>query len=80
VTELSRYNRNFNGLKAEMKGDKYDFNLFVTDTNQALSRMSARGRHLRPLPVVAPEYRRQFGKITMRAGIVKSEEVLTSQP
>jgi len=43
VTELSRYNRNFNGLKSEMKGDKYDFNLFVADSNQAFVKDELRG-------------------------------------
>ena len=43
VTELSRYNRNFNGLKSEMKGEKFDFNLFVSDTNQAFVKDELRG-------------------------------------
>lgn len=43
VTELSRYNRNFNGLKSEMKGDKYDYKLFVSDTNQAFVKDELRG-------------------------------------
>ena len=43
VTELSRYHRNFNGLKSEMKGEKLDFNVFVSDTNQAFVKDELRG-------------------------------------
>jgi uncharacterized repeat protein (TIGR01451 family) len=43
VTELSRYNRNFNGLKSEMKSENFDFNLFVSDTNQAFVKDELRG-------------------------------------
>ncbi|MCK4837465.1 MAG: hypothetical protein KAS94_01625, partial [Desulfobulbaceae bacterium] len=43
VTELSRYNRNLNGFKTEMKGEKYDFNLFLSDTNQAFVKDEIRG-------------------------------------
>lgn len=43
VTELSRYTRNFNGLKSEMKGETFDFNLFVSDTNQAFVKDELRG-------------------------------------
>jgi uncharacterized repeat protein (TIGR01451 family) len=43
VTELSRYNRSLNGIKSEMKGEKYDFNVFVSDTNQAFVKDELRG-------------------------------------
>ncbi len=43
VTELSRYNRNFNGLKSEMRGEKFDYSLFVSDTNQAFVKDELRG-------------------------------------
>lgn len=43
VTELSRYNRSLNGIKAEMKGEKYDFNVFASDTNQAFVKDEIRG-------------------------------------
>lgn len=43
VTELSRYNRNFNGLKSEMKGERFDFNVFAADTNQAFVKDEIRG-------------------------------------
>lgn len=43
VTELSRYSRNFNGFKSEMKGDRLDFKLFASDTNQAFVKDEIRG-------------------------------------
>lgn len=43
VTELSRYSRNLNGFKSEMKGEKFDFNIFVSDTNQAFVKDEIRG-------------------------------------
>ncbi|MDO8445944.1 MAG: hypothetical protein Q7T53_07585 [Deltaproteobacteria bacterium] len=43
VTELSRYNRNLNGLKSEMKGERFDFNVFASDTNQAFKKVEIRG-------------------------------------
>jgi len=43
VTELSRYSRNLNGLKSEMKGERFDFNVFVSDTNQAFVKDEIRG-------------------------------------
>jgi uncharacterized repeat protein (TIGR01451 family) len=35
MTELSRYSRNLTGLKSELKNDRYEYNLFAADTNQA---------------------------------------------
>ncbi|OGR04930.1 MAG: hypothetical protein A2511_13250 [Deltaproteobacteria bacterium RIFOXYD12_FULL_50_9] len=43
VTELSRYSRNLNGFKSEMKGERFDFNLFASDTNQAFVKDEIRG-------------------------------------
>ncbi len=43
VTELSRYVRSFNGFKSGMKGDKLDFNVFVSDTKQAFVKDEMRG-------------------------------------
>lgn len=43
VTELSRYSRNLNGLKSEMKGEKFGFNVFASDTNQAFVKDEIRG-------------------------------------
>ncbi len=43
VTELSRYSRNLNGFKSEMKGERFDFNVFVSDTNQAFVKDEIRG-------------------------------------
>jgi len=43
VTELSRYSRNLNGFKSEMKGERFDFNVFVSDTNQSFVKDEIRG-------------------------------------
>lgn len=43
MTELSRYSRNLNGFKSEMKGEKFDFNIFISDTNQAFVKDEIRG-------------------------------------
>lgn len=43
VTNLSRYSRNFNGLKSELKEDKYDYNVFVSDNNQQFVKDEIRG-------------------------------------
>lgn len=43
VTELSRYSRNLNGLKSEMKGERFDFSVFASDTNQAFVKDEIRG-------------------------------------
>jgi uncharacterized repeat protein (TIGR01451 family) len=42
-TELSKYSRSLNGLKAEMKEDKYEFNIFLADTNQIYVKDEIRG-------------------------------------
>ena len=43
VTELSRYSRNLNGMKSAMKGERFDFNFFASDTNQAFVKDEIRG-------------------------------------
>ncbi|MBI5885202.1 MAG: OmpA family protein [Deltaproteobacteria bacterium] len=43
VTELAKYNRNFNGLKSEYMGEHAQWNVFVSDTNQAFKRDELRG-------------------------------------
>lgn len=43
ITELSRYSRNLSGLKSEMKGERFDFNVFASDTNQAFVKDEIRG-------------------------------------
>ena len=35
VTELSRYSRAFTGFKSEMKGENFEYKLFLADTDQA---------------------------------------------
>ena len=43
VTELSRYNRSFNGLKSEYYGDRFAYSAFATETNQAFVRDEIQG-------------------------------------
>jgi hypothetical protein len=43
VTELSRYSRNFNGLKSELKSDTLDVTVFASDTDQAFMKDEIRG-------------------------------------
>ncbi len=43
VTELSKYTRSLNGLKTEYSSDKFSFNGFVSDTNQAYVKDEIRG-------------------------------------
>ncbi len=43
ITELSRYNRSFNGLKSEYNSDRYQFNLFAADTDQAFIKDEIQG-------------------------------------
>ena len=43
VTELSRYSRSLNGLKADWHGDRFEANLFGTETAQAYARDEIRG-------------------------------------
>jgi hypothetical protein len=43
VTELSRYSRNLTGVKSEWKGDRFEYNLFAADTDQAHVKDELRG-------------------------------------
>ena len=43
VTELSRYNRDLNGLKSEFQDENYSFNVFAADTSQAFVKDEIRG-------------------------------------
>ena len=43
VTELSRYSRTFTGFKSEMKGERFQYNVFAAETNQAFIRDELRG-------------------------------------
>jgi uncharacterized repeat protein (TIGR01451 family) len=38
VTELGRYNRSMTGLKSEMSGERFSYNLFASETGQAYVR------------------------------------------
>ena len=43
VTELSRYERRFNGLRSEYRGDRASYNLFAAESGQAFNRDELRG-------------------------------------
>ena len=43
VTDLSRYERIFNGLKSEYRGENFGYTAFATETNQAFNRDEIRG-------------------------------------
>ena len=43
VTELSRYSRTFTGFKSEMKGERFEYNVFAAETNQAFVKDELRG-------------------------------------
>lgn len=43
VTELSRYNRRMNGFKAELRDNRFGFNVFASDTNQQYNRDEIQG-------------------------------------
>ena len=43
VTDLSRYQRIFNGFKSEFRGEHIGYNVFATETNQAFNRDELRG-------------------------------------
>jgi hypothetical protein len=43
VTELARYQRRFNGLKSEFRGENFGYSAFATETNQSFMRDELRG-------------------------------------
>jgi len=43
VTELSRYNRSFTGLKSELKSEKFGYKIFAARTDQSFVRDEIRG-------------------------------------
>ena len=43
VADLARYDRRFNGLKSEYRGDNVGYTVFAAETNQAFSRDELRG-------------------------------------
>lgn len=43
ITELSKYNRSFNGIKSEMHGEKFSWSVFASDTNQRFIKDELRG-------------------------------------
>jgi hypothetical protein len=43
VTELTRYERRFNGFKSEFRGDRVSYNVFATETDQSFVRDELQG-------------------------------------
>ena len=43
VTELSRYNRSLTGFKSELKTDRYEYNVFASETDQNFIKDEIRG-------------------------------------
>lgn len=43
MTDLARYDRRFNGLQSEFRGDKVSYNIFAAETSQAFQRDELRG-------------------------------------
>jgi len=43
VTELSRYSRQYNGLKSEMKSDHFDFTVFASQSDQTFAKDEIQG-------------------------------------
>lgn len=43
TTELTRYERRFNGIKSEYQGERYSYNVFATETDQTFFRDELQG-------------------------------------
>lgn len=43
MTELTRYERRFNGLKSEYQGDRFSYNVFASETDQSFIRDELQG-------------------------------------
>lgn len=43
VTDLARYNRRFNGVQSEFRGDVFSYNAFAAESDQAFTRDEMRG-------------------------------------
>lgn len=82
VTELSRYSRSINGLRSEYKGERFEYNVFASETNQAFVRDEIRGDGTSGL------YRLSRDNIVMNSESVRievrdrnrSEVILSSTP
>lgn len=82
ITELSRYSRQFNGLKSEMKSDHFDFTLFASQNDQAFVKDEIQGDGTSGL------YRLSRKNVIINSESVvietrdrfKSEVILSSQP
>ncbi|MEJ2142226.1 MAG: OmpA family protein [Gammaproteobacteria bacterium] len=82
VTELSRYSRSLTGLKSELKTDRYEFNLFASETDQNFIKDEIRGDGTSGL------YRLRYPELIINSEKVvietrdrfRSEVILSSKP
>ena len=82
VTELSRYSRQFNGVKSEMKSDHFDFTVFASQSDQTFVKDEIQGDGTSGL------YRLSRKNILINSETVvietrdrfRSEVILSSQP
>ena len=82
VTELSRYNRSLTGLKSEMKTDRYEFNVFASETDQNYIKDEIRGDGTSGL------YRLRYPELIINSEKIvietrdrfRSEVILSSKP
>ncbi|MDH4164283.1 MAG: OmpA family protein [Nitrospirota bacterium] len=82
VTELSKYSRNLTGVKSEMKGENFEYSVFLSETTQAFVKDEIRGDGTSGL------YRLSRKNIVLNSDAVtievrdrfKSEVVLSRQP
>ena len=82
VTELSRYNRSLTGFKSELKSDRFELNIFASETDQNFIKDEIRGDGTSGL------YRLKFNDIVLNSEKIiietrdrfRSEVILSSQP
>ena len=82
VTELTRYNRSLTGLKSELKTERYELNLFASETDQNFVKDEIRGDGTSGL------YRLRYPELVINSEKViietrdrfRSEVILSSQP
>ena len=82
VTELTRYNRSLTGFKSELKTDRYELNVFASETNQNFIKDELRGDGTSGL------YRLRFNDIVLNSEKIiietrdrfRSEVILSSKP
>ncbi len=82
VSELSRYSRTFTGFKSEMKGERFQYNVFAAETNQAFIRDEIPGDGTSGLYHLSRKYiALNSERVTIEArDRFHSEVVVSSQP